>query len=73
MADSTAVSVCGDEAGDDQWDGRPPGHELHRTARCCAGAGSFQPRRALEPIAQLLTALDLTLGRVGDPALAVSA
>jgi hypothetical protein len=29
--------------------------------------------RAVEPIAQLLTALDLTLGRVGDPALAVSA
>jgi hypothetical protein len=29
--------------------------------------------RAIEPIAQLNTALDLTLGRVGDPTLAVSA
>ena len=29
--------------------------------------------RAVEPITQLLTALELTLGRVGDPTLAVSA
>ena len=29
--------------------------------------------RAVEPVAQLLAALDLTLGRVGDQALAASA